>query len=224
MRISKKKMAKLSQTRRQTRAQARTQARTLVQTLAQAPPRVRAPTKAGPVMPDLLVPFTKFEFFADLPAEIRLKIWKLAQPGPRRVDVIFSMNYFNYQHRFRVDIPILLHVCQESRFESLKKYKLSFHHPLGWNPCYFDFECDMLFLPKFSAFDSCISSSSSLRAQKTSRTCRSWQLAQPVLIFSSTLSRSCPKPLPCYERIVRDAEGNNFHYKPSELPDSSLLD
>ena len=91
--------------------------------------------------------------FRKLPIEIRLKIWKLAAL-PRVVEVRFSSNPLQGEHEFMADFPVQLHVCQESRTEALKTYKLSFDTNKASHPTYFDFDHDILYVrecrPKIS--------------------------------------------------------------------------
>jgi len=89
-------------------------------------------------------PLSKFELFPKLPIELRLKVWKLSMPGPRRVDVRFLSDGRRGDHEFTAEMPVLLHVCQESRNEVLKKYEVIFKHPKALNQCYFNFELDTL--------------------------------------------------------------------------------
>ena len=81
--------------------------------------------------------------FPKLPAELRLEIWKLVQT-PRLVEVRFIRDGRKHQHRFIADIPILLHICRESRLEGLKSYKLSFGTKYAMNKVYFDNKIDTL--------------------------------------------------------------------------------
>jgi len=70
-------------------------------------------------------PLDKFEVFLKLPAELRVKIWKICSP-PRIVEVCWVGDKRKNQHRFVADFPVILGVCQESRAEGKKIYKLSF--------------------------------------------------------------------------------------------------
>ena len=99
---------------------------------------------------DLDAPLTKFELFPYLSIELRLEIWDLARPSSRRIDVVFKYDGRSKDHVFRGDVPILLHVCKESRHEMKKKYKCAFKHPNAINTCYFDFTCDTLFVSTYT--------------------------------------------------------------------------
>lgn len=79
----------------------------------------------------------EFHYFNKLPAELRIKIWRYAMPGPRVIDI--SKLYIKHLHIESVDNsrkprqhdyvntrkpPALLHVSGESRYECLKFYEL----------------------------------------------------------------------------------------------------
>lgn len=91
----------------------------------------------------------EFEVFPKLPAELRLKIWKEAMPGPRVMEVCYTadresfqgeridyenhggmtaqyadhmQNDANYKFGTHCPPPTLLAVCQESRAETLTVY------------------------------------------------------------------------------------------------------
>ena len=114
-----------------------------------------------------------FARFGELPSELRLKIWKLVCFQPRNVD-IFTDNLGTIRVRDDVHFdtykfyshfcshPAVLHVCQESREEALKHYKLEFgtsHHFSIINVStppriYVNFACDRLCLLKPDCFGS----------------------------------------------------------------------
>lgn len=83
------------------------------------------------------VPVTKKRFDEWLPIELRLRIWRIASFFPRNVDV-WSNNIFISKHDeqqaylvphqmiSRRPIPVVLHICHESRVEALKHYVLAF--------------------------------------------------------------------------------------------------
>lgn len=67
-----------------------------------------------------------FPLFAQLPYELRLKVWECALPGPRIVPVRY--NRTQKQYTSGAPPPILLHICTESRHKFLsiyEKFKLS---------------------------------------------------------------------------------------------------
>lgn len=77
-------------------------------------------------MEEALTDFTgtldSFTCFGKLPLELRLKIWHDSMPESRIVEIRFNM-----AKKFFVadaDIPIALHVCQESRREAPRRYSL----------------------------------------------------------------------------------------------------
>jgi hypothetical protein len=87
-----------------------------------------------------------FTRFPDLPPEIRREIWKYLLPGPRIIHIMGSHRTNGGQCFVdTVEIPTLLHTCQESRSLALKRYKLSFEPHLR-HPVYFDFSSDALLL------------------------------------------------------------------------------
>lgn len=63
----------------------------------------------------------QFELFKELPAELRLKIWKEAMPGLRIIEVFWSEQKSCFVTN--CPIPRLLHVCFESRKCALARYK-----------------------------------------------------------------------------------------------------
>jgi hypothetical protein len=68
-----------------------------------------------------------FEFFPFLPYAVRKRIWLLALPGPRVIEI----QYTNKQHEFRSPIPVLLHVSREARSIALTEYEITTASPLN---------------------------------------------------------------------------------------------
>jgi hypothetical protein len=69
----------------------------------------------------------RFSLFPKLPAELRLKIWKLALPGPRIVEVYYDRAKHPWDEnfiRFNTPPPAALHANWESRRVALEKYWL----------------------------------------------------------------------------------------------------
>ncbi|KAH6680496.1 hypothetical protein B0J14DRAFT_578754 [Halenospora varia] len=70
-----------------------------------------------------------FTCFGDLPAELRLSIWRLAFPTPRRIhfSIFFRISFLFYKtdRDLLSKLPITLHVNQESRQETLQYYQIS---------------------------------------------------------------------------------------------------
>lgn len=124
------------------------------------------------------LPLTNFERFPDLPAEIRLMIWKLLLPGKRvvevlerrrfggkKADLIYDSSLVNFTWTSRA--PVLFHINQESRAEAEKIYELiPLYKLVGWQyessstngrGIYFNYELDTLYfsaanlgsIPKF---------------------------------------------------------------------------
>jgi hypothetical protein len=60
--------------------------------------------------------------------EIRLKIWKLALPRPRVVELRFSRSEGSDEHDYVYGggSPMMLQVCMKSRLVALKTYHLAF--------------------------------------------------------------------------------------------------
>ncbi|KAE9381206.1 hypothetical protein N431DRAFT_424799 [Stipitochalara longipes BDJ] len=94
-----------------------------------------------------------FTLFPDLPVEIRLKIWSFIAPSPRTVSIKYKGLSFNSigkgflaaaGWRSPDPVPIILHICQESRTEALKSYQLAFGLYLQRGHIYFDFSKDTL--------------------------------------------------------------------------------
>jgi hypothetical protein len=102
---------------------------------------------------------TSFTLFPRLPLELRLKIWQTMLPGPRTVNIQYKMKYDEFDGK-KVSsftgwtsfdpVPVALHVCQESREESLKRYQTSFGSYFHASKIYFDFSKDIL---RFGADD-----------------------------------------------------------------------
>src|SRR4051794_21265684 len=83
-----------------------------------------------------------FPSFAELPAELRQEIWKLAFPPPRiiqihtaRGEILFTNSKstitrrrkkFKHVYATKASVPTVLHVCQESRLVALRHYQLTF--------------------------------------------------------------------------------------------------
>jgi hypothetical protein len=94
-----------------------------------------------------------FTLFTGLPLELRLKIWSFIAPGPRTVSIKYKgLSFYSIGKGFSAaagwrspePIPVILHICRESRTEALKSYQLalgSYHHPPR---IYFDFSKDTL--------------------------------------------------------------------------------
>ncbi|TGO43400.1 hypothetical protein BHYA_0001g00290 [Botrytis hyacinthi] len=85
--------------------------------------------------------------FMKFPPEIRSMIWELTIEQ-RLVEVRFT----NYKlhgnkitHDFVADIPIALHICQESRNFAMGHYELAFDHRGAFAPVYFNFKLDILY-------------------------------------------------------------------------------
>ena len=68
-------------------------------------------------------PLTEFELFPKLPRELRLKIFELI-PKARTVEIMFYKGTGrSLRHRLVAYMPPVLHICRESRYESLEMVK-----------------------------------------------------------------------------------------------------
>ena len=100
-----------------------------------------------------------FHPFSRLPTELRDMIWELAVPGPRLVEVHFNANLKEQcsgeddavtrrkplKHRFLAKLPVLLHVCRDSRAIGLKYYELALGCKGYSKPVFFNFKEDILY-------------------------------------------------------------------------------
>jgi hypothetical protein len=94
-----------------------------------------------------------FTLFPELPLELRLKIWSFITPGPRTVSIKYKgLSFYSIGKGFSAaagwrspdPVPIILHICRESRNEALKSYQLAFGSYLHPGRIYFDFSKDTL--------------------------------------------------------------------------------
>ncbi|KAI1777938.1 hypothetical protein F4818DRAFT_330225 [Hypoxylon cercidicola] len=90
-----------------------------------------------------------FHCFAALPIELRLIIWTYNLPGPRIVDIkcntesastseLQQRNHTSTTCIFTSSIPANLHVCKESRYTALRRYRLLFRDPAKYGQVVFD--------------------------------------------------------------------------------------
>ena len=95
----------------------------------------------------------RFTLFPTLPFELRLRIWSFVAPGPRTVSIKYNARFFRELGqgnpaaagwRSPDPVPIILHICRESRAEALKLYRLAFGSYLRSGTIYFDFSKDTL--------------------------------------------------------------------------------
>ena len=72
--------------------------------------------------------FESFTLFPKLPIEVRLKIWRLAFPTNRKLELHFVIiNQFDILLAAVSSNPVTLYVNQESREETLRFYEEAFH-------------------------------------------------------------------------------------------------
>lgn len=90
---------------------------------------------------------SEFTVFPELPIEIRLKIWKLAELGPRLID--FNRQVGRQVHPSVSQVDPLLATCRDSRYESQRTYKRYKLYNLDGNTeCHLRPETDILCFPK----------------------------------------------------------------------------
>jgi hypothetical protein len=96
---------------------------------------------------ELSVTLTEFTLFPRLPIEIRLTVYSLAQPGSRRVQLIFKELGGRLSPKepgaTRI-FPALLLVNKETRQETLKTYYILSEHPTDM-AVYINFKLDTLY-------------------------------------------------------------------------------
>lgn len=80
-----------------------------------------------------------FHPFPKLSPELRLKIWRSSFPGPRLIRISLIEGHF----MSNATIPTGLHVCKESRDETLIFYKLCFAANPSDARIYFNVDCDV---------------------------------------------------------------------------------
>jgi hypothetical protein len=100
------------------------------------------------IRPQLL---TTFHLFGDLPAELRIKIWKAALT-PRVVTILTQTTNVNTTNNIAFYTtsppPTLLSVSHESRSEALSSYRLSFSTSQNLPTTYFNPHLDTLYFPR----------------------------------------------------------------------------
>jgi hypothetical protein len=98
---------------------------------------------------------SQFSLFPMLPVELRLKIWKMALPGPRIVEVylgfVTDLETGRSTNLLRVNAPppTLMHVSFESRKVALEKYWLRLgNETVSGNNLRVDPQEDTIFIPR----------------------------------------------------------------------------
>ncbi|RYP16293.1 hypothetical protein DL765_005199 [Monosporascus sp. GIB2] len=86
-----------------------------------------------------------FEFFPQLPAELRLEIWRLSC-SERVVEVVYDSD--EDRCLTTSEPPAILHTCHESRNEGLRIFRKSFGTRSHGPRIYFCPELDTLYLPR----------------------------------------------------------------------------
>lgn len=72
------------------------------------PARIVAPDQRSTLTAPVSGPSAMFELFPDLPVELRAKIWEMAEPAPRKADVLFKNHWSHKVHEFKADVPTLV--------------------------------------------------------------------------------------------------------------------
>jgi hypothetical protein len=95
-----------------------------------------------------IIPCSSFTCFPQLPIELRLEIFNHAMPGERRVQLIFGRGMKKRLvptvTKETSPVPVMFHVCKESRNQALKVYQLM--STFRRDPCiYFSFTLDTLY-------------------------------------------------------------------------------
>jgi 2EXR family len=119
--------------------------------------------------------FNSFTLFPELPLELRLSVWRQAYPRPRIVMVKYQFKvmpeilradeeeFWGAEEntarivrwiRPSAEIPLVLHVCQESRQEALMTFEAGLEVRPGGPQTYWDPMLDTVFLIKQSGRDS----------------------------------------------------------------------
>ena len=84
-----------------------------------------------------------FIHFADLPTELRIRVWRLSFPESRVVPVRY--NGTAKQYTSKIPPPALLHACSESRSLFLETYTKFILSPKYDSAIYVDFDRDTIF-------------------------------------------------------------------------------
>ncbi|KAI9046569.1 hypothetical protein LZ554_009313 [Drepanopeziza brunnea f. sp. 'monogermtubi'] len=96
-------------------------------------------------------PKQKFTLFPKLEPKLRHRIWRHAILGPRVVDVVYDEAQAAY-FSFHAEIPLLLHVCKESRATGLGVYDICFGSSSRPACIPFDYQRDCLLFDDYLAF------------------------------------------------------------------------
>jgi hypothetical protein len=164
-----------------------------------------------------LVIATTFHGFPKLPKELQLKIWNFLIPRPRIIELkaVTITSYLDEDSDSEITYdrciamtphPVLLHICQDSRFLAQKIYKLSFENELKW-PVYMDPTCDVLLLHDSLSLDTF-----ALACQRT-------DTSTPISLSKIKYILLDPKGVytPLKTRISRDPEQNYPAYRLEEI-------
>lgn len=86
---------------------------------------------------------SQFSLFPNLPSELRIKIWRVAFPGPRCVAVRYNKQHAQYTSDGPP--PTLLQTCAESRNIFLSTYEKLMFSPKHESSVYVDFSRDTIY-------------------------------------------------------------------------------
>ncbi|KAG0650631.1 hypothetical protein D0Z07_2656 [Hyphodiscus hymeniophilus] len=96
---------------------------------------------------------TAFTLFPELPSELRFKIWQLCIPGPRVVPIEYKMKSETFNGKMiskfsgwgtQDPVPVILHICHESRIEALKSLQPAFRSYFQEPKVYINFDIDTI--------------------------------------------------------------------------------
>ncbi|XMA19640.1 hypothetical protein WAI453_012431 [Rhynchosporium graminicola] len=88
-------------------------------------------------------PENLFTKFPKLPLEIRRQCFR-EMVSPRIIEVLFSKNPNALKYEFLAEIPVILHICKDSRVEGLITYRLSFANKYALAPVFFCTKLDTI--------------------------------------------------------------------------------
>lgn len=119
---------------------------------------------AASVSEEITEPAQRFTCFPKLPAELRLRIWKYALPGPRLVRIYLKLEPRQPRQEGEKKKPqvsrlttsqpppVGLRVCRESRIEALKEYELAFPTKTSPAQTYINFTTDTIIMDRLASY------------------------------------------------------------------------
>lgn len=171
-------------------------------------------------VPNLLL--ERFTMFPKLPMEVQSRIWELSLEENRIVKVRFSDRPRSSKHDFISTVPTVLQICQGSRQEGLRHYKLDLVTRHSLNKAYFNFNTDILYIDwyeydiedervnKFASLlkkenrnklrriltHSCSTYDEAISPERSPSVCRFPELEEWILFI--TIDTACARQLPHY--------------------------